>query len=135
MLSRLISSTHRITVDIEAVLTKRISIISLNLKYCLLQNIAIRVTFLELYTLSFLILRLWTEYETWTLIIIFLRRWSSRNLLKDLWFAYYSVDYILQTISLFTSNMSFVRNFSRTGFSTVFLHSWVVLLIPTINGY
>lgn len=135
MLSRLISSTHRITVDIEAVLTKRISIISLNLKYCLLQNIAISVTFLELYTLSFLILRLWTECETWTLIIIFLRRWSSRNLLKDLWFAYYSVDYILQTISLFTSNMSFVRNFSLTGFSTVFLHSWVVLLIPTINGY
>lgn len=123
MLSRLISSTHRITVDIEAVLTKRISIISLNLKYCLLQNIAISVTFLELYTLSFLIFRLWTECETWTLIyfIIFLRRWSSRNLLKDLRFAYYSVEYILQTISLFTPNMSFVRNFCRTGFFTVFL--------------
>lgn len=84
MLSRLISSTHRITVDIEAVLAKRISIISLNLKSCLQQNIAIIVTFLELYTLSFL---------------------------------------ILQTISLFTPNMAFVRKFSRKSFFTVFLHN------------
>lgn len=64
MLSRLISSIHRITVDIEAVLAKS----------CLQQNIAIIVTFLELYTLLFLIFRLWMECETWTLIIFFLRR-------------------------------------------------------------
>lgn len=122
MLSRLFSSIHRITVDIEAVLAKS----------CLQQNIAIIVTFLELYTLSFLIFRLWMECETWTLIIFFLRRWSSRNLLKDLRFAYYSVEFILQTISLFTPNMAFVRNFSRKSFFTVFLHNWVVLFIPTI---
>lgn len=107
MLSRLISSIHRITVDIEAVLAKS----------CLQQNIAIIVTFLELYTLSFLIFRLWMECETWTLIIF------CRNLLKDLRFAYYSVEFILQTISLFTPNMAFVRNFSRKSFFTVFLHN------------
>lgn len=86
MLSRLISSTHRITVDIEAVLTKRISIISLNLKYCLLQNIAISVTFLELYTLSFLIFRLWTECETWTLIyfIIFFKTLKQSQFVERL---------------------------------------------------
>lgn len=86
MLSRLISSTHRITVDIVAILTKRISIISLNLKYCLLQTIAISVTFLELYTLSFLIFRLWTECETWTLIyfIIFFKTLKQSQFVERL---------------------------------------------------
>lgn len=59
MLSRLISSIHRITVDIEAVLAKS----------CLQQNIAIIVTFLELYTLSFLIFRL---DEMWNMDINYL---------------------------------------------------------------
>lgn len=121
MLSRLISSTHRITVDIEAVLTKRISIISLNLKYCLLQNISISVTFLELYTLSFLIFRWGRNVKHGYQLSFFKTLKTLIGSLIILWSSF------CRRFLFFTRYMAFVWNFSRKGFFTVFLHNWVVL--------
>lgn len=64
------------------------------------------------------------------------RRGGCRDLLTDLRFGYNSVQLILQTISLFEPNLSFVRDgdFCRKGFFVVSLQSCVFLFIPEING-